>query len=101
MNRISGKPLKTRGSGTLDVAEIPCLILEPCQGSTDVAVTDGHSGHKSDPSASSMTPQNVIEEAQIRLKKSVFFRIMESWQKQGSGEVSVCHIFMKRGGGCR
>ncbi len=27
MNRISGKPLKTRDSGTLDVAEIPCLFL--------------------------------------------------------------------------
>ena len=30
MNRISGKPLKTRGSGTLVVAGIPCLILGLC-----------------------------------------------------------------------
>ena len=29
MNRISGKPLKTRGSGTVGAAGIPCLILEP------------------------------------------------------------------------
>ena len=28
MNRILGKPLKTRDSGTLDVAGISCLILE-------------------------------------------------------------------------
>jgi hypothetical protein len=27
MNRISGKPLKTRGSGTLVVAGIPCLLF--------------------------------------------------------------------------
>ena len=27
MNRISGKPLKTRDSGTLAVAGIPCLLL--------------------------------------------------------------------------
>lgn len=27
MNRISGKPLKTRDSGTLSVAGIPCLLL--------------------------------------------------------------------------
>ena len=27
MNRISGKPLKTRDFGTLDVAGIPCLLL--------------------------------------------------------------------------
>ena len=56
MNRILGKPLKTRGSGTLDVAGIPCLILELCQGSTGAAVTDGHSGHKSDPSVAVLTP---------------------------------------------
>ena len=36
MNRISGKPLKTRGSGTLAVAGIPCLILGLCQGSMGV-----------------------------------------------------------------
>ncbi|MCM1466448.1 MAG: hypothetical protein NC094_13650 [Bacteroidales bacterium] len=27
MNRISGKPLKTRDSGTLAVAGIPCLLF--------------------------------------------------------------------------
>ena len=27
MNRISGKPLKTRGSGTLGVAGIPCFLF--------------------------------------------------------------------------
>jgi len=56
MNRISGKPLKTRGSGTLAVAGIPCLILGLCQGSMGAAVTDGHSGHKSDPSVAVLTP---------------------------------------------
>ncbi|MEY8425625.1 hypothetical protein AALB52_23675 [Lachnospiraceae bacterium 38-14] len=30
MNRILEKPLKTRGSGTLGVAGIPCLILGLC-----------------------------------------------------------------------
>ena len=29
LNRILGKPLKTRDSGTLAVAGIPCLLLEP------------------------------------------------------------------------
>ena len=33
INKISGKPLKTKDSGTLDVAGIPCLLLELCQGS--------------------------------------------------------------------
>ncbi len=56
MNRISRKPLKTRDSGTLAVAGIPCLILELCRGSTEAAVTDGHSGHKSDPSVAVLTP---------------------------------------------
>ena len=56
MNRISGKPLKTRGSGTLAVAGIPCLILGLCQGSMGAAVTDGHSGHKSDPFVAVLTP---------------------------------------------
>ena len=56
MNRISGKPLKTRGSGTLAVAGIPCLILGLCQGSMGAAVTDGHSGQKSDPSVAVLTP---------------------------------------------
>ena len=56
MNRISGKPLKTRGSGTLVVAGIPCLILGLHQGNTGAAVTDGHSGHKSDPSVAVLTP---------------------------------------------
>ena len=56
MNRISGKPLKTRGSGTLGVAGIPCLILESCQSSMGAAVTDSHSGHESDPSVVVLTP---------------------------------------------
>ena len=50
MNRILGKPLKTRDSGTLSVAGIPCFVLGLCQGSMGVAVTSGHSGHKSDSS---------------------------------------------------
>ena len=33
MNRILGKPLKTRGSGTLGVAGIPCLVLPGRHGS--------------------------------------------------------------------
>ena len=71
MNRISGKPLKTRGSGTLAVAGIPCLILGLCQGSMGAAVTDGHSGHKSDPSC-------VLENRfLLRLKKSSFLSIMK------------------------
>ena len=59
MNRISGKPLKTRGSGTLFVAGIPCLILGLCQGSTGEAVTDGHSGHESAPSVAVLPPPPV------------------------------------------
>ena len=55
MNRISGKPLKTRDSGTLVVAGIPCMLLELCQGSMGAAVTSGHSGHKSDPSVAVLT----------------------------------------------
>ena len=56
MNRISEKPLKTRDLGTWTVAGIPCLFLESCQGSTGAAVTDGHSGRKSDPSVAVLTP---------------------------------------------
>ena len=56
MNRISGKPLKTRGSGTLGVAGIPCFLLELYQGSMGAVVTDGHSGRKSDPSVAVLTP---------------------------------------------
>ena len=56
MNRISGKLLKTRGSGTLIVAGIPCFLLELCRGSMEAAVTDGHSGHESDPSVAVLTP---------------------------------------------
>ncbi len=56
MNRISGKLLKTRGSGTLIVAGIPCFLLELCRGSMEAAVTDGHSGRKSDPSVAVLTP---------------------------------------------
>ena len=56
MNRILGKPLKTRGSGTRAVARIPCLLLGPCQGSMGAAVANGHSGRKSDPSVAVLTP---------------------------------------------
>ena len=56
MNRISERPLKTRGSGTLVVAGIPCLILELCQDNMGAAVTDSHSGHESDPSVAVLTP---------------------------------------------
>lgn len=56
MNRISGKPLKTRGSGILGAAGISCLILGLRQGSAGAAVTDGHSGHESDPFVAVLTP---------------------------------------------
>mgnify|MGYP001067460614 CR=1 FL=1 len=56
MNRILGKPLKTRGSGALGVAGIPCLALGLCQGSVGVVVTCGHSGHESDPFVAVLTP---------------------------------------------
>jgi len=95
----------------LVVAGSPCLILGLCQGSMGAAVTDGHSGHKSDPSvavltpaakgltpmAVNVTPQNVIEEAQIRLKKSRCFSIMEAWKKRESDEMSDIH---EKGGRC-
>ena len=48
--------MKTRGSGTLGVAGILCLILGLRQGSTGAEVTDGHSGHKSDPFVAVLTP---------------------------------------------
>ena len=56
MNRISGKPLKTRDSGTLGVVGIPCLLLGLCQGNMGAAFMDSHSGHKSDPSVAVLTP---------------------------------------------
>ena len=40
MNRILGKPLKTRGFGILGVVGIPCLFLGLCQGNMGAAVTD-------------------------------------------------------------
>ena len=40
----------------MGVAGIPCLVLGLCQGSTGEAVTDDHSGHKSDPSVAVLTP---------------------------------------------
>ena len=46
---------------------------------------------------SSVTPQNVIEEAQIRLKKSRCFSIMEPWQKRESDGMSAIH---EKGGRC-
>ena len=59
INRIWGKPLKTRDSGTLVVAGIPCLLLELCQGSMGAADVNSHSGHKSDPSVAVLTPMAV------------------------------------------
>lgn len=56
MNRILGKPLKTRDSGTLVVAGIPRLLLGLCQGSMGAVVTGDHSGHKSDPSVAVLNP---------------------------------------------
>ena len=62
MNRISGKPLKTRGSGTRAVAGIPCLLLGPCQGSMGgAAVANGHSGRKSDPSERYLRSSDTLE----------------------------------------
>ena len=80
---------------------------------------NSHSGHKSDPSVvvltpmavnvtpvvtvltpplSNLTPLNVIEEAaQIRLKKSRCFSIMEAWQRQESDRMSAIH---EKGGRC-
>ena len=59
MNRISGKPLKTRDSGILGAAGIPCLLLGLCQGSTGAVVTDDHNGHESTSSAAVLTPMDV------------------------------------------
>ena len=45
-----------------------------------------------------LTPLNVIEEAaQIRLKKSRCFSIMEAWQRQESDRMSAIH---EKGGRC-
>ncbi len=54
------KPLKTRDSGTLGVAEIPCLRLGLCYGSMGAVATHGHSGQKSDTSVTTLTPVVVI-----------------------------------------
>ena len=56
MNRISAKPLKTRDSGTLGVAGIPCLLLGLCKGSMGAVDAHGHSGQTSDPSVTALTP---------------------------------------------
>ena len=40
----------------MGVAGIPCLILGLRQGSMRAAITDGHSGRKSDPSVAVLTP---------------------------------------------
>ena len=90
MNRILGKPLKTRCSGTLGVAGIPCLVLGLCQGGTGAAVTDDHSGHKSDPSERYRRSSDTLE-------KSRCFSIMESWQKRESDGMSAIH---EKGGRC-
>ena len=65
MNRISGKPLKTRDSGTLVVAGNPCLILELCQGSMGAMVTNGHSGHGFDPSERYRSGSDMLEKKQM------------------------------------
>ena len=65
MNRISRKPLKTRGSGILGVAGISCLFLGLCQGSMGAAVTDGHSGHKSGPSVAVLPPPLVQRDPSV------------------------------------
>ena len=71
----------------------------------------GHSGHKSDPSVAVLTPMavnvtpvvtvltplNVIEAAQICLKKSRCFSIMEPWQRRESDRMSAIH---EKGGRC-
>ena len=50
------------------------------------------------PPFSNLTPLNVIEEAaQIRLKKSRCFSIMEAWQRQESDRMSAIH---EKGGRC-
>lgn len=59
MNRISGKPLKTRDSGTSSVAGIPCLILGLCQSSMGTVDANSHSGHKFDPSVAVLTPMAI------------------------------------------
>lgn len=56
MNRISEKPLKTRDSGTLSVAGIPCLRLGLCNGSVGAVAVHGHSGQKPDPSVTPLDP---------------------------------------------
>lgn len=62
--------LYCRLSKVSDIAGIPCLILGLCQGSTGVAVTDGHSGHKSDPSV-------YLENRLDTLEKKRFFEYNE------------------------
>ena len=56
MNRISGKPLKTRDSGTLGVAGIPCLFSGVGEDRAGAENANGHSGHSSDPSVAVLTP---------------------------------------------
>jgi len=46
MNRISGKPLKTRGSGTLGVVGIPCLLLGLHQDSMGIWASRWRGGQK-------------------------------------------------------
>ncbi|NBI86896.1 hypothetical protein D3Z47_12055 [Lachnospiraceae bacterium] len=86
MNRILGKPLKTRDSGTLGVAGIPCLLLGLCQGSTGAAVTDGHGGHKSDPSVAVLTPAavNVTPVVTVLTPPLVRFDPSEHYRRSGS-----------------
>ena len=97
MNRISERPLKTRGSGTLVVAGIPCLILELCQDNMGAAVTGSHSGHGFDPSLVQCDPSERFRRSSDTLEKSRCFSIMESWQKRESDGMSAIH---EKGGRC-
>ncbi len=109
----------------MGVAGIPCLVLGLCQGSTGEAVTDDHSGHKSDPSVAVLTPAakgltpmavNVTPVVTVltpplvqsdpseryrrssdTLEKSRCFSIMEPWQKRESDGMSAIH---EKGGRC-
>ena len=115
MNRISGKPLKTRDSGTLGVAGIPCLLLGLCQGSMGTVDVNSHSGHKSAPSVAVLTPApkgltpmavnmtpvvTVLtpplvfgKPAWMRLKKrSILSIIIKSWQGRGFGETAAVRL---------
>lgn len=79
MNRISGKPLKTRDSGTLGVAGILCLFLELCQGNMRTADVNSHRGHKSDPSVAVLIPVVMVLTPLL-----IILYIMYPWMWNGS-----------------